>query len=42
MTNSSERYIGKLKYCGESVEGGMLDARKASQALIGFDEAIRL
>ena len=41
MTQSSERYIGILKYCGESIEDGMLDARKASQALVGFDEAIR-
>jgi len=41
MTDLSEKFIGTIKYCGESVENGMLDARKASQALIGFDEAIR-
>lgn len=41
MTDFSEKFIGTIKYCGESVENGMMDARKASQALIGFDEAIR-
>lgn len=41
MTDLAEKFIGTIKYCGESVENGMLDARKASQALIGFDEAIR-
>lgn len=41
MKKSFERSIGTIKYCGKSVESGMLDARKVSQALIGFDEAIR-
>ncbi|MFK5892117.1 MAG: hypothetical protein QM504_02730 [Pseudomonadota bacterium] len=36
-----EEYIGCLKYSGELVESGMLDARKSAQALLGFDEAIR-
>ncbi len=41
MTNLPENHIGSIKYCGESIKEGMFDARKASQALIGFDEAIR-
>lgn len=36
-----EEYIGYLKYEGKLVESGLLDARKAAQALLGFDEAIR-
>lgn len=36
-----EEYIGYLKYEGKLVENGLLDARKAAQALLGFDEAIR-
>ncbi len=36
-----EEYIGYLKYEGKLVEEGLLDARKAAQALLGFDEAIR-
>lgn len=36
-----EKYIGYLKYQGKLVENGALDARKAAQALLGFDEAIR-
>lgn len=36
-----EEYIGYLKYEGKLVEDGLLDARKAAQALLGFDEAIR-
>lgn len=35
------KYIGYLKYTGESVKDGMLDARKASEALLGFDEVFR-
>jgi hypothetical protein len=37
----SEENIGYLKYEGKLVEAGLLDARKAAQALLGFDEAIR-
>jgi len=35
------QYIGYLKYSGQSVEGGYLDARKTAEALIGFDESLR-
>lgn len=34
-------YIGYLKYHGELVKDGYLDARKAATALIGFDEVLR-
>ncbi len=33
--------LGYLKYSGESVKEGYLDARKSAQALLGFDEALR-
>lgn len=33
--------IGYLKYQGKSVENGLLDIRKAANALNGFDEALR-
>lgn len=36
-----EKYIGFLKYQGEMVDEGIMDARKSAQALLGFDEAIR-
>src|SRR3972149_10279118 len=36
-----EKSIGYLKYSGKLVAGGALDARKAAQALLGFDEALR-
>jgi len=36
-----EKYIGYLKYKGKSVDDGLLDARKAAKALLGFDEAVR-
>lgn len=35
------KYIGYLKYSGELVEEGFLDARKSAQALLGLDEAVR-
>jgi len=34
-------YIGYLKYQGDLVKDGYLDARKAATALIGFDEVLR-
>lgn len=37
----NEEYLGYIKYKGKLVESGLLDARKAAQALIGFDEAVR-
>ena len=37
----NENHLGYLKYSGKLVAEGYLDARKAAQALIGFDEAIR-
>ena len=33
--------IGYIKYFGDGVEQGLLDSRKAAEALLGFDEAIR-
>lgn len=37
----NDLYIGYLKYSGQSVENGCLDAKKAAEALIGFDQALR-
>jgi len=34
-------YLGYIKYRGKLVDDGLLDARKAAEALIGFDESIR-
>ena len=34
-------YVGYLRYHGQLVEDGYLDARKAANALIGFDEVLR-
>lgn len=39
--NDYSDYIAYLKYEGSSVEEGFLDARKAANALLGFDESIR-
>jgi len=36
-----KQYLGFLKYQGEMVEEGIMDARKSAQALLGFDEAVR-
>lgn len=36
-----EKYLGYLKYHGEMVDEGFMDARKSAQALLGFDEAVR-
>ena len=41
MASENEEYIGYIQYCGKLVDGGLLDARKSAQALIGFDEAVR-
>lgn len=38
---SYDGVLGYLKYRGESVEEGFLDARKSASALLGLDEAIR-
>ena len=38
---ADDQYIGYLKYSGHSVNDGCLDARKAANALIGFDESLR-
>jgi len=37
----NENCLGFLKYEGESVSEGYMDARKSAQALLGFDEAVR-
>lgn len=36
-----KKYLGFLKYQGEMVDEGIMDARKSAQALLGFDEAVR-
>jgi len=41
MSEPNGKCIGYLKYYGESVESGCLDARKSADALAGFDEALR-
>jgi len=35
------KYIAYLKYDGKLVENGLLDTRKAAEALLGLDESIR-
>ena len=37
----SPKYIGFIRYKGEPVEKGYLDARKSAEALLGLDEALR-
>ena len=34
-------YLGYLKYYGNKVDDGLLDAKKAADALLGFDEVLR-
>ena len=41
MENEEQKYLGYLKYYGKSVDDGFLDAKKAANALIGFDEILR-
>lgn len=41
MASNDEKFLGYIRYCGQLVEDGLIDARKSAQALIGFDEAIR-
>ncbi|EGQ7881685.1 hypothetical protein QTU67_003614 [Vibrio cholerae] len=36
-----ERYLGYIKYDGELVESGLMDARRQAKALLAFDSAIR-
>ena len=36
-----EKNIVFIKYEGELVEDGLMDARKQAQALIGLDEALK-
>jgi hypothetical protein len=40
MENSCE-YIGMIRYEGEPLKQGYLDARKSAEALLGFDESLR-
>ena len=35
------KYLGFIKFDGELVSDGIMDARKSAQALLGFDEAVR-
>ena len=41
MNITKEQYLGYLKYEGELVDEGLMDARKSAQALLGFDECVR-
>lgn len=41
MNVEEQKYLGYLKYYGEKVDDGFLDAKKAANALIGFDEILR-
>ena len=41
MNDSQREYIGYLKYSGNTVKDGLLDARKSAEALLGFDEVFR-
>lgn len=41
MDSIKGEQIGYLRYYGDAVESGCLDARKAADALQGFDEALR-
>lgn len=41
MNNEEQKYLGYLKYYGTKVDDGFLDAKKAANALIGFDEVLR-
>ncbi|MCL6479670.1 MAG: hypothetical protein K6T65_14915 [Peptococcaceae bacterium] len=41
MDSAKKQYLGYLKYEGELVNEGLMDARKSAQALLGFDECIR-
>lgn len=41
MNNEEQKYLGYLKYYGAKVDDGFLDAKKAANALIGFDEILR-
>lgn len=38
---NKEKYIGYIKYEGERVKDGLMDARKQGKALLAFDEALR-
>ena len=41
MDSIENDYLGYIKYEGEAIESGYLDARKSAEALIGIDEVIR-
>jgi len=41
MSVNEKYYLGYLQYSGDLVKEGFLDARKAAQALLGFDDSIR-
>ena len=38
---NEETYLGCLKYDGDLVTSGIMDARKSAQALLGLDQALR-
>lgn len=41
MKDEEQKYLGYLKYYGNKVDDGFLDAKKAASALTGFDEILR-
>lgn len=41
MSELDQKCIGYLKYYGDLVKDGCLDARKSADALVGFDEVLR-
>jgi hypothetical protein len=41
MSKHQSKYIGCVKFSGNLVQEGLLDARKSAQALICFDQAVR-
>lgn len=41
MNENKEEHLGYLKYSGSAIEDGLIDMRKAGDALIGFDKILR-
>lgn len=38
---TDEKYIGYIKYDGELVKDGLMDARRQAKSLLAFDSAVR-
>lgn len=41
MDSNEDDFLAYLKYEGEAIESGYMDARKSAEALIGMDEVVR-